>query len=83
MDEATRRHNDLATDLVTRLVRGTIGAGGDVIETLIVLESVVAGVCLTIVRLGGDEVVIDALMERVKARVAKLRLKDIKTEGSA
>ena len=82
-DGAVTRHNDLAADLGARLVRGTIGAGGDVIETLIVLESVIAGVCLTLVRLGGDEVVIDALMERVKARVAELRLKDIQTKGSA
>jgi len=83
MDEATKRHNDLAVDLVARLIRGTVGAGGDVIEVLIVLESVIAGVCLTLVRLGGDEVAIDALMERVKARVAELRLKDIQTKGSA
>ncbi len=46
MSAAAQRHNDLAGDLVKQLVRGTIGAGGDATETLVVLESVLVGTCL-------------------------------------
>lgn len=41
MDDATRRHNAMAPDIVTRIVKGT---NYSVEEALVVLESVVLGV---------------------------------------
>lgn len=81
MSVAAQRHNDLAGDLVKQLIRGTIGAGGDATETLVVLESVLVGTCLAVVRLGGDEPVLDVVTERARARLAELRLKNIEPKG--
>jgi hypothetical protein len=81
--DASRRHNDLAGDLVRQLVQGTIGAGGDATETLVVMESVLVGTCLALVRLGGDEKVLDVLTDGARNRLAELRLKDVIPEGRA
>lgn len=74
-------HNRLAGQIVASIVKPPLEAGGQFTDVLVLLESVIVGVLLVGVKLGGDEIVFDAVVERVKQRLAELRLKDIKTEG--
>lgn len=84
MNEAQHAlHNRLAGQIVAAIVKPPLEAGGGEADILVLLESVILGVCLTIVKLGGDEIVLDAVMERVKGRLAEQRLGGIDTKGSA
>lgn len=76
-------HNRLAGEIVAAIVKPTIEAGGDHAAVLVLLESVIAGTVVVLAKLGGDEVVLDVLVEGVKARIAELRLKDAPPHGSA
>lgn len=78
-----RLHNDLAGKVVASIVRPVVDAGGSAIDILILLESVTVGVMLVAAKLGGDEIVVDAFTERVKERLAELRLGGLPPEGSA
>lgn len=77
----TALHNKLAGQIATEIVRPVITAGGDVADVMVLTESVIVGVALACITLGGDERVLDVMFERAKGRLAELRLKDIKTEG--
>lgn len=81
MSDQSALHNRLAGQIVASIVKPPLEAGGQFTDVLVLLESVIVGVLLMGVKLGGDEIVFDSLMERVKGRLAELRLKDIKTEG--
>lgn len=70
-------HNQLAGDIVKRITIPVLENGGTPEDALILLESVVTGVFLTVVKPGGDESVADALMVRVKARLSRIRLDDL------
>jgi hypothetical protein len=74
-------HNRLAGELVTKIVMETVNAGGNYRDVMVLTESVLMGVVLTCVRLGGDEKVLDVMVEGVKARLAEARLKDLQTAG--
>jgi hypothetical protein len=74
-------HNQIVGDIVKSIIRPPLDAGGEMTDVFVVLESVILGVILLSVKLGGDELVIDALMERVKARLAEQRLADIQPKG--
>ena len=76
-------HNRDAGKIVASIVRPTLEAGGKETDVLVLLESVVTGVLLALVKLGGDEKVLDVFTANVRLRMAALRLKDIKTEGKA
>lgn len=76
-------HNRLAGQIVASIVRPPIEAGGDITDVMVLTESVLAGVILTVVRPGGDEVVLDVLFANVKRRLAEIRLGRIETGGSA
>lgn len=52
-------------------------------DVMVLTESVLVGVALACVRLGGDERVLDVIFERARERLAEIRLKDIQTEGHA
>ena len=75
-------HNHLAGEIVRQIVRTPLDAGGQFTDVLVILESVVIGVMLVGVRLGGDERVLDVLVKGVKKRLAELRLGDTKPEGT-
>lgn len=76
-------HNRIAGDIVASIVKPPLEAGGQFTDVLIVLESVIVGVILMGVKLGGDEKVLDVVMERAKQRLAEQRLGGIHTEGHA
>lgn len=81
--DQTELHNVLAGRIVASIVRPVMETGGDYLQVLILLESVIIGVLLAGVKLGGDDAVADAVFARVKERLAELRLGDIKPEGEA
>ncbi len=67
----TELHNRIAGQIVASIVKPPLEAGGGPTDVLVLLESVIFGVVLAIVKLGGDEVVLDAVMKRVKGRLAR------------
>lgn len=76
-------HNEMAGKIVASIVKPPLDAGGEFTDVLVLLESVVLGVMLVGVRLGGDEKVLDVLMEGVKQRLAEKRLGSIEVSGNA
>lgn len=76
-------HNHLAGSIVASIVKPPLEAGGQFTDVLVLLESVVVGVILMGVKLGGDEKVLDTMVAAVKARLAEQRLSGIDTAGSA
>lgn len=81
MDDQTQHHNRAAPAIVESIVRPVIEAGGHPAEIMVLLESVVVGTCLAVVRLGGDNKVLDVVIERARQRLAEIRLADIDTAG--
>lgn len=76
-------HNRIAGEIVKQIVKPPLEAGGEFTDVLVVLESVILGVMLMGVKLGGDEKVFDVLVERVKGRLAEQRLGGLPPAGSA
>lgn len=80
-------HNRMAGDIVKMIVMPPLEAGGDFKDVMVLLESVIAGVVLGMFKLGGDNIVLDTVLEGVKARVeeimARERLGPLPTKGSA
>lgn len=76
-------HNQIAPIALRSLCGPIIDGGGDGIDLMIALESVIAGAFLMAVHLGGDEPVLDALFDRVKERLAEKRLADLDPRGQA
>lgn len=74
-------HNRVAGEIVKSIVKPPLDAGGGMTDVLIVLESVILGVMLFAVKLGGDDKVLDFLVERVKRRLAEQRLGGIPPAG--
>ena len=74
-------HNRLAGQIVASIIKPVLDRRGDTAEILVLLESVVAGVLLGTVKLGGDEIVFDELIGNVKNRLADMRLSNIKPSG--
>lgn len=76
-------HNASAGDIVRQIVRQTLAAGGEMTDVMVLLESVVTGVMLVAVKLGGDDKVLPTLVAGVEQRLAEARLAPIKPEGRA
>lgn len=76
-------HNEMAGSIVRSIVKPPLDAGGEFTDVLVLLESVILGVMLVAVKLGGDGVVLDLVVERVKERLAEQRLTSIDPKGSA
>jgi hypothetical protein len=72
-------------DALRSLAKPIMDEGGpnQVVDIMIALEGIVAGVFLLCVKLGGDEPVAETFMEGVKQRLAAARLGPFKTEGEA
>lgn len=83
MTDQTALHNKLAGEIVRSMVKPVMDGGGTFSQVWVLLESVVLGVCLTSLRLGGDNKMIDEMVLHVKERLAQQRLGDIETKGSA
>lgn len=83
MNTQTEIHNRVAGEIVKSIVKPPLEAGGDMTDVLIILESVILGVMLMAVKLGGDDKVLDLTFERVRERLAEQRLGKIETAGTA
>jgi hypothetical protein len=53
--DASKRHNDISRDLLTRIVKPVIEADGTTSEIMVILESVVAGVLTACAALDGHD----------------------------
>lgn len=67
-------HNDIAGKIVASIVRPPIEAGGSFVDVMILTESVLVGVALACIKLGGDNTVLDVTMKAAKERLAEIRL---------
>jgi hypothetical protein len=76
-------HNAAIKNIVASIVKPPLEAGGDLTDVMVVMESVLTGVMLVGVRLGGDEAVLDLMVGQVKARLNEIRMSAVKAEGSA
>ena len=65
---------------IVRAIMTPLLEGGDEMDVLLLLESVVTGVLSVIVKLGGDEPVLDSFIEGVRQRMAEIRLGDLPTD---
>ena len=83
MDDQSEIHNRLAGAIVVSIVKLPLMAGGSPTNVLALLESVVTGVLLALVNLGGDEKVLDLLTEGVRKRMAEIRLGRTEVGGNA
>lgn len=83
MGNQTEIHNRMAGQIVASIVKPPLEAGGSFTSVLVLLESVILGVMLVGVKLGGDEKVLDEVVKHVKERLAEQRLGKIDTAGSA
>ena len=81
-DAAAELHNRLAKQIVEQIVKEPIAAGGTMSEVMLLCESVLVGVALGCFQLGSDIKVLDAIVGRVKERLAKVRLEDLKPKGN-
>ena len=71
---ANAAHNAVAPECLRMILQATQGKA---VDTLILLESIVAGSLMILVKAGGDEKVLDLLTEGVRGRMAELRLKNV------
>jgi hypothetical protein len=72
---AAELHAMMATMLAQSLVRSVVTPGGDTVQIMALLESVVVGVLAAVVRLGGreDDETLKLMHKEVVGRLAKLR----------
>ena len=83
MTDQSELHNQLAGQIVASIVKPVIENGGETTDVMVLTESVVVGVALACIKLGGDERVLDVIFDRAKDRLAELRLTGIATQGTA
>jgi hypothetical protein len=74
-------HNKLAGQIVASIVRPPIEAGGTFTDVMILTESVLVGVAAACIKLGGDNLVLDTMVNAAKERLAEMRLGDLPTMG--
>ena len=82
-EAAVELHNRLAKRIVSMMVHEQVAAGGTVSDIMFLCESVLVGVVLGCFQLGSDERALDAIVSRVKERLAKVRLEDLEIKGKA
>lgn len=81
MVNQTALHNELAGKIVRSIVEPVARNGGTAVDVMVLTESVLVGVTLAMVKLGGDEAVLDTMVENARKRLAEIRLKDLPTKG--
>jgi hypothetical protein len=83
MTTQTEIHNRVAGECVKAIVKPALEAGGEFTDVLVILESVILGVMLMAVKLGGDDKVLDEVVLHVRERLAKERLGRVEPSGTA
>lgn len=81
MKDQAALHNELAGKIVASIVRPPLEAGGDTKDVMVLCESVLVGVALTCIKLGGDEKVLDVMIDAAMERLAEIRLDDLPAAG--
>jgi hypothetical protein len=83
LDDVARAelHNRLAKQIILQIVNEPIAAGGTMSDVMMLCESILVGVVLGCFQLGSDVKAFDAIVTRVKERLAKVRLEDLETKG--
>lgn len=76
-------HNQLAGEIVKSIIKPVYAAGGGPTDVLVLTESVLICVALYIIKTGGDNLVLDLMVDRARERLAEIRLRDIETKGSS
>lgn len=76
-------HNAAATAALRAIAMPVLAANGELHDIMVVTESVLVGVAMTCIRLGGDDAVLDLMVAAAKERLALLRLADLPTQGAA
>lgn len=76
-------HNHLTRQFTLNILGEALRAGATTEEVMVLMESCLMGAYLTLVKLGGDEKVLDVMVDGVRQRLAEHRLGDIKTEGQS
>jgi hypothetical protein len=74
-------HNELAGKIVRSIFEPIYENGGSPQDILIITESVVLGVMLAIVKFGGDDFVLDTMVDGVKRRLSEERLRHLPPQG--
>lgn len=71
---ATALHNEIAPEIVRRIVSPVIEAGGSHADILVIAESVIAGVVVFCAKNDGvsRDLVFDALVDRVRGRLDRI-----------
>lgn len=81
-EAGTELHNRVAKRVVAEIIEETRAAGGSYSDLLVISESVLVGLVVECFRLGDDSKVIDLVFTAAKARLANVRLKDLRAEGT-
>lgn len=86
-DGTTTKRTDVHNENVGKIVRSIVSpiilSRGTTTDIMVLTESILVGIALACIKLGGDEIVLDVMFEAAKGRLAEIRLKDIETRGDA
>lgn len=80
-EAATELHNRLAKEIIAKIAKEPIAAGGTISDALFLCESVLVGVLIEFSRLGNDTQLLDLIVTRVKDRLADVRLTNVTPRG--
>ena len=81
-EAAAELNNRVAKQIVEQIVKEPIAAGGTMSDVMMLCESVIVGVFLECFQFGSDVKVLNLIVGRVKERLAKVRLEDLKPKGN-
>lgn len=73
MTDQVALHNQLAGGIVASIVEPVIEAGGSLSDVMVLTESVIVGVALVTIKLGGTDKVLDIILAAAKARLTMIR----------
>lgn len=80
----TKIHNELAGQVVRQIITTPLEAGGKMSDALVLTESILFGVLLYAKACGYDiDKVLPALVDNVKDRIAREKLKSTLPQGTA
>jgi hypothetical protein len=82
-ETAAALHNRLAPRIAAEIMEEPMAAGGTMSDVMMLLESIMVGIALGCIPPDGDATILDAIVGRAKDRIARARLADIETAGSA
>lgn len=82
VEAAAELHNRIAREVVSRVVKEPIAAGGSLSDVLLICESVLVGVVVECFKVGHDIKVLEAIFSATKERLAKVQLEDLEAGGN-